>query len=619
MIGTRSNQIVSREGGVKNKIYFLTVLLFAGSFNEALSFCYQLAPLTKTLIPMLRHSNQRTTTIKTTIKTISAPSRCTCLNHSSSLSAASSPENHENNFEINYLDNSRLDSEHRPKRLVKKNKKHEKKMESSSKSVLSTHNERYLTTKERKFIKWGVQKHESNSNSTIDSSSSDSSEQGKEKINFPSTLNSVAQDCFHAVSSTLYCRNFLDPNIASNAMAVSVNDKRPVGFAYWPEGRDVGRLGVEIDHARYLLSDFNNRSSGTSSHHGRTNNKRHQYADVEGRALRRLVLVLASKLSKKPWNGLEKTYGAETDINDNIEEKEKDEGHEKEKQTRPIAIFFNTLSQALLASRELQLLQQVTQRQNQDISNYKNIRILCLGQDTIPEDMIRPKNDTENRTPRRRWGSSRELSSGKVDPKKGIVIVVQPTDYNYELKPPSPSIGTVQELQKILSRASVNQIPSVVVSPRLTEQFEGRVGIEQSGYQQSSTYGGVEPPKGPTPWLLRDFIPPVYSWVGCALELSSRRPSPVAVMESIANKEGLDDNNLHNSDFAYSYYSRVAMTQTVMESGHPWHVFAVENNVKFFSDSAEKRDTVYEYIASTNPHSGRPSTTLLEDILSEFT
>lgn len=611
-----SSRTVNREGTVNNTINLLAkTLLFVGSLNGILSFSHQLPPLTRTKISIPRCLNQerrkRTTTRSTTITTITPSTTYTCLYHS-----PASPGNHENNFEINYLDNSRLDSEERPKRLVKKNKKHEENKEDAPNSVSSTHDGRHLTAKEQKFSKWGVEKHR---RSNDNGNNTSSGKQGKDQINCPSTLNSVAQDCFHAVSSTLYCRNFLDPNIASNAMAVSVNDKRPVGFAYWPEGRDVGRLGVEIDHARYLLSDFNDRSSISSSHNSRTNNKRHQYADIEGRALRRVVLLLASKLSQKPWDGLEKKYREDTDIDDNAEGKEKDMELENEKQTRPIAVFFNTLSQALLASRELQLLQQVARRQNQDVSNYKNIRILCLGQDTIPEDMIRPKNDGDNGKPRRRWGSSRELSSGKVDPKKGLVLVVQPTDYNYELNPPSPSIGTVQELQKILSRASVNQIPSIVVSPRLTEQFEGQMGIEQSGYQQSSTYGGVEPPKGPTPWLLRDFIPPVYSWVGCALELSSRRPSLVAVMESIGNKEGFDDNDLGNNNFTYSYYSRLAMTQTVMESGHPWHLYAVEKNVEISSDSTEEKDTFYEYIASTNPHSGRPSTTLLEDILSEFT
>jgi hypothetical protein len=31
----------------------------------------------------------------------------------------------------------------------------------------------------------------------------------------------------------------------------------------------------------------------------------------------------------------------------------------------------------------------------------------------------------------------------------------------------------------------------------------GPSGFEQSGFQRSSTYGGVEPPVGPTSWLLR--------------------------------------------------------------------------------------------------------------------
>ena len=61
------------------------------------------------------------------------------------------------------------------------------------------------------------------------------------------------------------------------------------------------------------------------------------------------------------------------------------------------------------------------------------------------------------------------------------------------------------------------------------------------------------------------------------------------------------------------------MTQTMMESGHPWHLFVAEKIVGMSSDFTEKKDTVYKYIASTNLYSARPSTMLLKDILSEFT
>ena len=484
--------------------------------------------------------------------------------------------------EINFLDGTRLDSEERPRRLKRR------KVDKHENERSSTLRGKPQSSKEKTFRKWGVHIHKGKDESI-------------RELDCPSTFDSVAQDCFHAISSTLYCRNFLDPNIASNAMAVSVTDKRPVGFAYWPKGRDVGRLGVEIDHARFLLSGYGYGSS------------RHKYADVEGRALRRFVLHLASKLSRMPWDGLE-----ENDNNDNSNEDEEGLIENQAKTTRPIAVFFNTINQALMASREMQMLRKIAILQNQDTSMYDNIRILCLGQDTIPTDMLSGRSQDKRRS-RKKWGSSREKP---IDPKNGLVIVAQPTDYNFESSPPAPSIGTVQDLQRILSRASLNEIASVVISPRLTEHFEGREGIEQSGYQESSTYGGIEPPRGPTPWLLRDFIPPVYSWIGCALELTPRPPSKAAVIGSIVQEQkqynGIFDENNHH-ELAYSYYSRVAMTQTIMESGHPWHFYTVENNVKVYEDSSEMRSTKYLYLASTNPHSGRPSRDLLKNILSEFT
>jgi len=377
--------------------------------------------------------------------------------------------------EINLLDNSRPDNERRPIRIPVRGNTN-----TNTNTNQAKQKERKKDTIQSRFEKWGVE--------TIDDPSQQPMCQG--------TMDSVAQAAFHAISSTLYCQNYLDPNIVSNAMAVSVTDRRPVGFAYWPQGRDVGRLGIEIDGARYLISsrktdnhDRNDRIRRdlssydlSKSIHGRMASPRqyeHHILAMEGRALRRLSIVLASKLSQMPWNGME---NGEIDDGEGL-----DDG---ESSTRPIALFFNTIRQALEASNELQLLQKVAKLNGQE-GLYNNVRILCLGQDEIPNDMANPQNKDINGKQRRKWGSSKELSEGRVDPARGLVIIVQPTDFNNESTPPSPSIGTVQQLQGLLARASIAQIPAVVMSPRLTEQFDGR-GIEQSGYQQSSTYGGVE-------------------------------------------------------------------------------------------------------------------------------
>jgi hypothetical protein len=372
--------------------------------------------------------------------------------------------------EINFLDNSRPDTERRPIRLVKENQGKKK--------------ERKKETIQSRFEQWGVE--------TIDDPSQRPSCEG--------TMDAVAQAAFHAISSTLYGRNYLDPNIVSNAMAVSVADRRPVGFAYFPQGRDVGRLGIEIDGARFLMSDMhgsrktenderNDRIKRdlasydlSKSINGRMTSQRqheHHILAMEGRALRRLSIVLASKLSQMPWEGMEnrEMYDGEGIVGE-------------EPSSRPIALFFNTIRQALEASNELKLLQKVAALNGQK-DLYHNVRILCMGQDEIPKDMANPPTTDINGKRRRKWGISKELSEGRVDPTRGLVIIVQPTDLNNESSPPSPSIGTVQQLQGLLAKSSIAQIPAVVMSPRLTEQFDGR-GIEQSGYQQSSTYGGVE-------------------------------------------------------------------------------------------------------------------------------
>jgi hypothetical protein len=379
---------------------------------------------------------------------------------------ASKSDNHDPIPERNLLDNSSPDSERRPMR-IQFEKRHKKKERKNVENPIQS-----------RFDKWGVE--------TIDDPS--------RRPICPGSMDSVAQCAFHAISSTLYCKHYLDPNIVANARAVSAADRRPVfGFAF-PQGRDVGRMGIEIDGARHMAFDMhesgNNKAQSNNERtsrdltsynlskniRGRTISSQqdeHHITALESRALRRFSIVLASKLSKSPW--------------DVIEDGSLNNG---ESSKRPIALFFNTIRQALQAGNELQLLQKVATFHGQE-GLYDNIRILCLGQDEIPKDMMRPPNTNVNGKERRKWGASKELIEGNVDPTRGLVLVVQPTDWNNEVNPPSPSVGTVQQLQSLLAKASIARIPAVVVSPRLTEQFDER-GIEQSGYQQSSTYGGVE-------------------------------------------------------------------------------------------------------------------------------
>jgi hypothetical protein len=127
----------------------------------------------------------------------------------------------------------------------------------------------------------------------------------------------------------------------------------------------------------------------------------------------------------------------------------------------------------------------------------------------------------------------------------------------------------------------------------------------------------TKPPKGPTPWILRDFIPPVFSWIGSSIEFT-KRPPWSQIQQTIASD--------HPTVCGVSYLSRVAMTQSVMESGHPWHIYAVENIYSFSSSKSKKNigqtsdlETNYHYVASTRPKAGRPSKRIILDILSEWT
>lgn len=358
---------------------------------------------------------------------------------------------------------------------------------------------------------------------------------------FPDTLTSLTDAAWEAVAGTLYRKQRLDPNVASNAMSSSIYGYRPIRGE-----RDVGRIGLEIDGAEFL---FPKESSGS--------------------AIRRVALQLGAKLSQGSWEGFEEVGQG----------------------SRPVALYFNTIKQSLIASRELLVLKRSALEETGSSSRYDNITILCLHQDDeIPEHMRRSK---------RSYGG---LGKGAVDPTKGIILVVQPTDYNNEFRPPGPAIGAIGALQQLVARAAVQGLPAVIISPRfLADGYHNR-GWDQSGYQRSAIYGGEEPPKGPTPWVLRDFTPPVFAWIGCALPLSPLR-------RSVHSSHGV-----HNADDqGYTpRHSRVALTQSVMQEEHAWHMFAVKEL------DAKGKSNEYQYLASTKTSSGRPPKDIIRHIFNEW-
>ena len=405
-------------------------------------------------------------------------------------------------------------------------------------------------------------------------------EQYKDPVpKFADTIDSVAEAALGAISATVLGKQRLDPNLVNNARAQnSIFDYRAV-----KKPIDAGRIGIEIDGARFL---------------------RRNYATVDNaNALRLLVLVLANKLSHNHW---EEDIASEESSNTIYSDH--DDAISRQA-PRPVAVYFNTVKQALVASEQLLLLkQQQRQRQSSRAEpSYENVTIHCLSQnDELPLSMLHQK--------RRR--TALQLSRQKPDwivpsdRTKGFVIVVQPTDFNDEFLPPGPAFGILQSLQRLSTRAMAKDFPVIMVSPRFLVQDDGFGVGRGQGWDQNmktvSTFGGSEPPHGPTPWILRDFYPPIFCWIGNAASVDAKTRRAVLSQTSSSSH--------HSNGDPRSFYSRIAITQSVVDEGHPWHIFGVRRT----ADATEKVPFVYDYLASTMASAGRPTQSIMRRILQEF-
>jgi hypothetical protein len=320
----------------------------------------------------------------------------------------------------------------------------------------------------------------------------------------------------------------------------------------------------------------------------------------------------------------------------------------------PVAVYYNSMGQTLLASEELRRMKQINKglppMNRISDASLDSIQIYCLGQHSLPENMTRRNNKDLN----------------------GVILVVKPTDYDFDsptathskfdssIEPKSrtfhPTIHSdiVNTLQSLLFQAAASSVPTIVMSPRLSElpplqQYStnysyktGPSGFEQSGFQRSATYGGCEPPVGPTSWLLRDLIPPVYVWVGCSFDLLRRatvagqRRKPLPSIESLIaeyrTQEALDDDPdnflIHKShEGAYSFHSRVALTQSSMDAGHLYHLFAVREVAEISSCRSQTKwaatqdvlwKSTYEFMGSTKSSLGRPTSEIMNDVFEEW-
>lgn len=342
------------------------------------------------------------------------------------------------------------------------------------------------------------------------------------KPRYPHDVESVSLSAWEAVASTLYGKQRMDPNEVNNVRAKSVYGRRPVRREY-----DRGRIGVEVDGASSLF--LPRKITDTSAN-------------------RQVSFLLAARLAQGPWEDFET---------------------EKKPFSRPVAVYFNTIKQSLVASQELGMLKRMYPP-----SKFESVSVRTLGQDLdIPEHM------------QRKGKKPRGLSQGEVNPEQGIIMIVQPSDFNEEFRPPGPAVDSVSHFQQLVARAATQNLPVVVVSPRfLTYQSSFANNWEQSGYQQSSVFGGDEPARGPTPWILRDFFPPAFVWADAAVTLS-------------------------RTTEAEQPFSRVSVMQSVLNEEHAWHIFGARQD----------RHTVnYQYLASTSTSAGRPTMAIMKYVFHEW-
>jgi hypothetical protein len=95
-----------------------------------------------------------------------------------------------------------------------------------------------------------------------------------------------------------------------------------------------------------------------------------------------------------------------------------------------------------------------------------------------------------------------------VNATKGLLMLVQPTDFSDEFNPPAPSHHTITDFQKIVA-CYLHQTPVVVLSPR----FSTVHGDDPSSGDNSINQKKFQKAPNPSPWILRDFFPPSYCWI----------------------------------------------------------------------------------------------------------
>jgi hypothetical protein len=153
-----------------------------------------------------------------------------------------------------------------------------------------------------------------------------------------------------------------------------------------------------------------------------------------------LSLLIAKRLSTLPWDKTESSA----------------------RRVRSVAVYFNSVEQSLLASRELSRLKM--DEKNADKNCFDHIQIHCLGQDYLPLSLVKEKSKQSQQR-------SESHNTSPV-PEEKVILVVKPTDYDTNTLIPAhdnsihrPRIqaNVVDKLQSLLFQASASSIPAVVL------------------------------------------------------------------------------------------------------------------------------------------------------------
>jgi hypothetical protein len=421
-----------------------------------------------------------------------------------------------------------------------------------------------------------------------------------------------------------------------------------------------GRIGIEVDFGGGH-DDGNQESSRTRTTTGRRTSSHNEAATVRYAALL-LAARLAQDIAWQPYESTTSTTTLETPLSPPL----------PPPRLRPIAVYFNTVQQALAASQQLLQLKRVewhrhtmdatttsttkTRRRTTTTSRrpatvYDSILIRCLCQgDSIPNEMLRyyaheeMENISNSTIPSDSFigtndkGTSRSYrakkSAARVDPTAGLLLIVQPTDYNTDFEPqPGPVLSAAQALQQLAMRASLEQLGMVLLSPRfvnypatdcsncLVVSSHGTGWDErrrrrplsplsplESGktkFAQSSSFAGLEPPRGATPWILRDFGPPIFTWVAQTLPLESRSTA----FTSLRQRRSLETSLRFEDDTKATH---LVLWQSILHPDAAWHLFAVSApKVESRSRSSGSSGVRVRYIASTKSATGRPTRDIL--------